>query len=139
MDRWWVSSVAVLISNLVLTLATRAQEAVPSSAYSVVVGSAVAAERADGPVGSLWTRRLPKDAAQHARRKELARRYRQAGAIPQFLDRVVGGDVLGALRCSISARMCRRANSIQSTWRHGSSFRRRLDCSAGTVGPTWRR
>jgi len=41
---------------------------------------------------------LPKDAAQHARRKELARRYREAGANPQFLDRVVGGDVVGALK-----------------------------------------
>jgi len=98
MDRWLVSSVAVLMSNLVLTLATRAQEALQSSAHSMVAGSAAAAGRADEPVGSLWLRRLPKDAAQHARRKELARRYRQAGANPEFLDRMVGGDVEGALK-----------------------------------------
>lgn len=98
MDRWWVSSVAVLISNLVLTLATRAEEAVQPSPHSVVAGSAAAAGRADDLVASLWNRRLPKDAAQHARRKELARRYRQAAANPEFLDRMVGGDVVGALK-----------------------------------------
>ena len=63
----------------------------------VAVGSGSVAARAKDPVGSLWARRSPKDAALHARRKGLERRYRQAGANHQFLDLMVGGDVVGAL------------------------------------------
>jgi TPR repeat protein len=56
------------------------------------------AEQAKEPAGSLWVRRIPKDAARHARLKELTQRYGRLGASPQFIDRLVSGDVAGALR-----------------------------------------
>ena len=62
---------------------------------TVVAGSA--AEHAREALGSLWVRRLPEDAARHARLKELTRRYGRLGASPQFIGRLVSGDVAGAL------------------------------------------
>ncbi len=45
----------------------------------------------------MWVRRLPKDATRHARWKALERMYGRAGASHEFIDRMVGGDIVGAL------------------------------------------
>ncbi len=101
MDRWFFARVLLLT----LAVVAQADEAMRSSDLKsmdtvsdmVAARSASAAVDADGLPGSLWVRRPPKDAALHARRKELVRRYWQAGAHPQFVDRMVGGDIVGAL------------------------------------------
>jgi TPR repeat protein len=66
-------------------------------AVSRTVFAGSIAERVKAPTGSLWVRRLPKDAARHARLTELTRRYGRHGASPQFIDRLAAGDVVGAL------------------------------------------
>lgn len=63
----------------------------------VAAGSGAAAERTNKPLGSIWSRRPPKDAARHARWKSLEERYGRVGASHQLIDRIVGGDIVGAL------------------------------------------
>jgi TPR repeat protein len=106
MERWLMAWVATLVA-IFIGVATQAQQAgrllsAPRSTDAVSAGVGVAGSGSvpvvtDDPASSLWVRRSPKDAALHARRKGLERRYWQAGANPQFFDRMVGGDMVGAL------------------------------------------
>lgn len=63
----------------------------------VAAGSGTLTSSEKNPVGSLWVRPPPKEAARRAWRKQLERRYRRLGASQQFIDQMAAGNMVQAL------------------------------------------
>lgn len=78
------------------TAATVAPESAPEQGRQSKAAY-VSSLRTSDSKESLWSRRPPKDAARQARRKELLRRYGRFGISGPLVDRMVNGDVVGAL------------------------------------------
>ena len=78
--------------------ATIAPESVAASHLTAVDPKPVTLRAKDAPAGSLWVRRSPKDAERRAWRKRLELRYRRLGASQQFIDQMVVGNKVEALK-----------------------------------------